>query len=298
MPLAELEHHVVEINGSRVSFSVTGEGRPLVLLHGWAGFWERFLSLFTPDLGFRIYGFDMPGWTPAAELAGQNPLCAFADAVRSTFGVIGIEDKAHVMGNSVGALTALLLADRHPHAVDRLILASPPVALLRRGLKRWLLKHLGGAMVTSPLALGIAERTHKSRWYNYWLARWATFYRYDPVFFETVIMPSALACDEQTSLRQTLSLLEIDALALVQRIQHTTAVITGDRDPLVPPHAARAMVELLPAGELLVIPHAKHGIMVEQAHEFRDLVVSFLHGYPHISPANVPTNEVGIPGLT
>src|SRR5687767_9414999 len=79
--IAELEHHVVDIDGSRISFTVTGSGRPLVLLHGWAGFWKPFISLFAADLGVKVYGFDMPGWCPAPELAAEHPLCAWADTV-------------------------------------------------------------------------------------------------------------------------------------------------------------------------------------------------------------------------
>ncbi len=298
MAAAELEHHLVEIDGSQVSFTVTGTGRPLVLLHGWAGFWRPFVSLFGGDLGVRLYAFDMPGWEPAAAQRQEHPLCAWADAVYRTLRLLGIDEKVPVMGNSMGALTAMLLADRHPDMVDRLILASPPVALFNRGPKRWLLQAFSQVMVRYPPMLRLVERTHKSRWYNVAVARWTTFYRYDPVVFEEVIMPSALACDERTSLGQTISLLDVDIRALVSRIPNPTAIITGDRDPLVPLDGARMMAELLRDGHLLVIPRAKHGIMLEQAHEFRDLVLGFLQSRTLPSPASAPPEGVPLGGLT
>lgn len=296
MPIAELEHHVVDIDGSRISYTVTGAGRPLVVLHGWAGFWKPFLSLFSADLGVKVYGFDMPGWSPAPELAAEHPLCAWADTIYRTLQLLGIEEKVPVMGNSVGALTAMLLADRHPHAVDRLILASPPIALFHQGLKSRLFQVFAGVMERYPAVLKIVEQTHKSRLYNMWVARWTTFYEYDPVFFNEVIMPSALACDERTSLNQTLSLRQIDMWSLIQRTSHTTAIITGDRDPLVPLKQARLMTDLLPNGHLFVIPRAKHGIMLEQAEEFRDLVLERMQSRATAEPASVPAEGVALSG--
>ena len=276
MSVAAPEQRTIEVGGARISYTVVGSGQPLVLLHGWAGFWKHFLGLFTEDTGIKVYAFDMPGWRPADAQQGQHALSAFADAVHAALGVLGIQGKVHVMGQSMGSISALLLADRHPEAVDRLVLASPPVALICPGPKRWLFRRLGPALVRNSLYLWITEQTHKSRWYNYWLARWTTFYRYDPWFFEHVIMPSALACDEQTSLGQTLSLLDVDVWSILERTPNPAAVIMGDRDPLIPLDMARQVADSLADGQLFVIPRAKHGIMIEQAEEFRDLAVSFL----------------------
>jgi pimeloyl-ACP methyl ester carboxylesterase len=294
--IAELEHHIIDIDGSRISFTVTGAGQPLVVLHGWAGFWKPFLSLFSDELGVKVYGFDMPGWSPAPALAGEHPLCAWADTISRTLRLLGIEDRVPVMGNSVGALTAMLLADRHPQAVDRLILASPPIALFHRGFKNRLFHTFAAVMDRFPAVLRIVEQTHKNRWYNLWVARWTTFYRFDPIFFDEVIMPSALACDERTSLNQTLSLLEIDIWSLIQRTSHPTAIITGDRDPLVPLQQARLMADLLPNARMLVIPRAKHGIMLEQAQEFRDLVLDCVRNRALATPASMPAEGVALSG--
>ncbi len=276
MSVAAPEQRTIEVGDSRVSYTVAGSGQPLVLLHGWAGFWTHFLGFFGQDTGIKVYAFDMPGWRPADAKAGEHALSAFADAVHAALGAIGLDGKVHVMGQSMGSISALLLADRHPDAVDRLVLASPPVALICPGPKRWLFRRIGPALVRNSLYLRLAEQTHKSRWYNYWLARWTTFYRYDPWFFEEVIMPSALACDEQTSLGQTLSLLDVDVWSLLERTPNPTAVITGDRDPLIPLRMARQVADSLVDGHLFVIPRAKHGIMIEQAEEFRDIALGFL----------------------
>jgi pimeloyl-ACP methyl ester carboxylesterase len=296
--VAELEHHLVDIDGSQVSFTVTGAGRPLVVLHGWAGFWQPFLSLFSAELGVKVYGFDMPGWRPSPRLAAEHPLCAWGDMVCRTLEHLGIDEKVAVMGNSVGALSAMLLADRHPQAVDRLLLASPPIALFHRGFKNRLFRTFAGVMDRYPPVLRLVEQTHKNRWYNLWVARWTTFYRFDPVFFDEVIMPSALACDERTSLNQTLSLLEIDFWELIQRTSHPAAIITGDRDPLVPLNQARLMAGLLPDGHLFVLPRAKHGIMLEQAPEFRDIVLDILKRRSLASPAELVPEGMALSGLT
>ena len=276
MSMAPPERRTVEIDGSRVSYTVVGSGEPLVLLHGWAGFWEHMLSLFPREAGYKLYAFDMPGWCPSGTVNGQNALESFSEAVYQAVKALGIGNKVHVMGQSMGALSALILADRHPDLAERLILASPPLTLLHQGPGRWLLYRVGSAVLQYPPLLAVAERTHKSRWYNYWLARYVSFYRYDPSFFEQVIMPSALACDEKTSIHQTVSLLDIDFWSIIGRIPHKSAILTGDRDPLVPVTMAREMVGRFRDGHLFVIPRAKHAIMIENALEFCDITLSFL----------------------
>lgn len=276
MSVTGLERRIIEVDGSRVSYTVSGQGKPLVLIHGWAGFWEHIMSMINPETGFQFYAFDMPGWHHADALNGNNTLETFDTALYQALKALGLGHKVHLMGQSMGAISALLFADRHPDLTDRLVLASPPFSLLRRGANRRILRWGLKAMLQYRPLLSVAKRTHKSRWYNYWMTRYGAFYRYDPWFFEQVIMPSALVCDEKTSLSHTVSMLDIDAWSMARRIPNRTAIIVGDRDPVVTVKAARSAVRLFRDGHLFVIPQAKHAIMMEKAAEFCAITFDFL----------------------
>ena len=114
MVTPQLERRTVDVGASTLSYTVCGEGEPLILIHGWAGFWEHILSVIQTTRGFRLYAFDMPGWQRAEALRGGNTLEAFNAALAEAVDQLAIEGTIHLMGQSMGAVSALLFADRFP----------------------------------------------------------------------------------------------------------------------------------------------------------------------------------------
>ncbi|MFN8475721.1 MAG: alpha/beta hydrolase [Anaerolineae bacterium] len=280
MSSTDLQRRTVDVGASTLSYSVCGEGQPLVLIHGWAGFWEHILSVIQTTPGFRLYAFDMPGWQHAEALRGGNSLETFNLALAEALDALSIEGPVHPMGQSMGAVSALLFADRFPQRVGKLVLVSPPFSLLRDGPNRRLLRWgIRTALDNRPI-LSIMSRAHKTRWYNYWITRQTAFYEYDPWFFEEVILPSARVCDEETSLSHTLSMFDIDVWSMVRRVAHPTAIIVGDRDPVISVNEARMAAQLFQRGELFVIQRAKHAIMMERAVELCEATFHFLSDAP------------------
>ena len=189
---------------------------------------------------------------------------------------LDLDRPVHLMGQSMGAISALLFADRHPEMTAGLVLASPPFSLLRRTPHKRLLRWgLARALQVPPL-MSVMAATHKTRWYNYWMTRTTAFYRFDPWFFEQVILPSAQVCDERTSLSHTLSMLDIDPWRLAPRIPAPTAIIIGDCDPVISVRTAREAVRLFPQGRLFILHKAKHAIMMERAADLCDVTFRFL----------------------
>ena len=112
----------VEANGMTVGYDVHGEGPPLILLHGAASSgredWAAQVPLFSKT--FTLYIPDARGHATTAwdvrrgfslELLVED-LEAFADA-------LGL-DTFDLAGFSMGAMTALAFATRHPGRLRRL----------------------------------------------------------------------------------------------------------------------------------------------------------------------------------
>ena len=280
MSSTEMQRQTVVVGDSTLSYTVCGEGQALVLIHGWAGFWEHILSVIQTTHGFRLYAFDMPGWQHSEALHNSNTLEAFNVALAEAVDELAIEGPIHLMGQSMGAVSALLFADRYPQRVGKLVLVSPPFSLLRDSPNRRLLRWgIRTTLEHRPL-LSIISRAHKTRWYNYWITRQTAFYEYNPWFFEEVILPSARVCDEETSLSHTLSMFDIDVWSMAQRIAHPTAIIIGDHDPVISVSEARMAARLFRHGELFVIQRAKHAIMMERAVELCETTFHFLSDTP------------------
>jgi 2-hydroxy-6-oxonona-2,4-dienedioate hydrolase len=104
-----------------------GEGEVVVLLHGsgagassWANFGGN-LDAFV-NAGFRTLLVDLPGWSKSdpivVETGARNVINAAA--VKGVLDHLGI-DKAHLVGNSMGGMTALQFAVSYPLRVTKLV---------------------------------------------------------------------------------------------------------------------------------------------------------------------------------
>jgi len=114
----------LELTGGRVWTDEQGQGEPLVLIHGGAVD-GRFFEHNVPFLAerFRVITVDLWGHGRSPDRDGPFSLDSFAEDVAEVI-ERQAAGRAHVLGHSIGAAVALILALRRPDVVDRLILAS------------------------------------------------------------------------------------------------------------------------------------------------------------------------------
>jgi pimeloyl-ACP methyl ester carboxylesterase len=117
----------VEIDGNRIHYVETGEGRPIVFLHGLGAqlchFSGPLFGEFGP--GYRLIALDRPGSGYSRRVRGASGgLSEQARVVRRFIGELGLE-KPLVVGHSLGGAIALTLAVEHPDAISGIALLSP-----------------------------------------------------------------------------------------------------------------------------------------------------------------------------
>ena len=108
----------VLIRGARLALRVTGEGAPMLLLHGGPGV-PDYLESLAAMLPGRVFRFEQRG-CGASEDTENNDIAALLhdmEALREHWGV----DRWVVAGHSWGAALALLYALDHPERVSRLL---------------------------------------------------------------------------------------------------------------------------------------------------------------------------------
>jgi pimeloyl-ACP methyl ester carboxylesterase len=95
-----------------LSFTRSGAGEPLLLLHGW-GSSRRDFAAVLPALAerFDVLNVDLPGAGRSRHLDVRPTVAAITDAVERTLDAQDV-GRVHVLGNSLGARVALELARR------------------------------------------------------------------------------------------------------------------------------------------------------------------------------------------
>jgi pimeloyl-ACP methyl ester carboxylesterase len=110
-----------------IEYEVTGEGRPVVLLHGFpdSGRLWRHQVRTLADAGFKVIVPDMRGYGASdkpGDVAAYNMLFLVSD-VGAVLEHAGVE-RAHVVGHDWGAAVAWVLASVAPERVDHLVALS------------------------------------------------------------------------------------------------------------------------------------------------------------------------------
>ena len=117
----------VDVNGVGIEYQVTGQGRPVVLLHGFPDsgrLWRHQVTALAAA-GFRVIVPDLRGYglsdKPSEVEAYSLPL--LAGDVMAVLADAGAE-RAHVVGHDWGAALAWAIASLAPGTVDHLAVLS------------------------------------------------------------------------------------------------------------------------------------------------------------------------------
>ena len=98
-----MEHMTVRANGADFHVARTGQGAPLLLLHGWPEFWLTWEPV-TARLADRhtLIAPDLRGFGDSAKPDGPWGADAHADDMLALLDALGIENRIGVVGHDVG----------------------------------------------------------------------------------------------------------------------------------------------------------------------------------------------------
>jgi len=124
MAAAQAVGHRVEINGMQLYYEVSGQGDPLIVLHG-AYMNIPSMGAIIPKLAqtHKVYALEFQGHGRTTDIDRPITYQNLADDVAVFMDSMGVP-KADVFGYSMGAQAGLQFAIRHPVRVNRLIAAS------------------------------------------------------------------------------------------------------------------------------------------------------------------------------
>lgn len=243
----------MELGGLRTYYEVTGEGDPVVLLHGalsGAAAWGAQVAPLVAA-GYRV-------WTPERRGHGRTPDAPgefsyekmAAETIAFLDSVVG--EPAHVVGWSDGAVVGALVALQRPELIRRLVLIGQ--FFQRAGMVEDSLADELIRLRDSPpemLRAGYAEFSPDGADH------------FDVVFAKTVDM---LAREPEIAFED------------LARITAPTLVLQGDRDEVRLDHSTR-VVGAIEGARLAVLP-GTHALPVESPGLVNPLLIDFLGGGP------------------
>src|SRR3954462_2869019 len=119
-----------DVNGLHMYYEVQGEGSPPVVLHGGMLSIDLNFADLIPELvgRHRVIGVELQGHGRAGDIDQEITPAALAGDVVALLDHLGI-DRAHVLGHSMGAATAIEMAVSHPDRVRSIVPVSASVRM-------------------------------------------------------------------------------------------------------------------------------------------------------------------------
>ena len=247
---------------------VTGQGDPLVMLHGWGmhgGIWSDTAAQLAQH--FQVHCVDLPGHGASA------PIAAFTlDSVVEQLAAQFVQPIT-VCCWSLGGQIALHWAKCEPEKLKRLVLVTSTPCFAERddwpfGIPQHILLQFAADLEKNRTAtlrrfLGLQVRGSEGERELLANLRESLFSRGEP---------------DLDSLRGGLEILrDSDLRNVLPQIKQPTLVIAGERDKLSPPEVSIYLAQTLPNARAVEIEGAAHAPFMSHREEFVGHVMSFLN---------------------
>ncbi|MCU0511494.1 MAG: alpha/beta hydrolase [Anaerolineae bacterium] len=249
--MSEIPVTFITVQGLNVAQAISGQGPPLLLLHGWGAS----LKLVWPlaerlaRAGYRVYALDLPGFGASDPPPAPWTVYDYAAFVTAYLDAHGLP-QVHLFGHSFGGRLGIILGAQQPQRLQKLVLAGSagvrapaplPVRLRLAGYKA-----LRDALHRAGLR-ALAERLRAA--YNA---------RYGSTDFQqaTGVMRATFV-----------NVVNEDLLPLAARVQRPTLLFWGDQDTDTPLWQGQRLEQTIPDAGLIVQAGAGHYSYLERVDE-------------------------------
>lgn len=247
----------IELEGLRVRMEVTGEGRPLILMHGWGCDHTTVRSIaVTAAQTHTVYNMDFPGFGGSQEPAEVWGVELYTRLIEDLVRKEGLE-RPVLIGHSFGGRVSILYASRNE--VDKVVLVDAAGIKPKRSLKYY---------------LKVYSFKAGKRFWELLLGKEKAQERVDRMRAKRGSSDYAGA---SPMMRRILSkVVNEDLTDRLPLISAPTLLIWGENDTATPIADAKKMSRLIPGSGLVSFPGCGHYSFLDNPIQFRAVLSSFL----------------------
>jgi len=258
----------VEVGGTDVHYVEAGDGPALLFLHGFGSCGEAWFQQFDAfSSRFRVVAYDSVNHGHSSPSPPGDPEPDRADELDGFLAAVGI-DEPILAGNSMGALTILRWATRHPARARALIPSGMGISpddeqgATPAATRRAMFAPVADEVVFLPAEGGFTEGFPSARAVQY--DRYVRL-RSTATRIEAARHPRRFTMHDPT--REELA-------ERVKSIVSPMQIIVGEHDWLRT--AAHHLRHLVPGSRLAEVPGAPHNVYYEAAEAYNKIVAEFL----------------------
>ncbi len=247
------------IHGIRIHYEISGEGSPVLVLHGWGATLEAVQPIINAvvSLGMRAVALEFPGFGESGDPPRPFSVAEYAAVTKAFMQELALE-KPDVVCHSFGGRVTIYLAGEEPSLFSRLVLIDAAGIRPRRGLRYYI----------RTLTYKAGKQLAKMQWF-------------DRISHFSEKRANAGSADYRAlktdTMRATfIKVVNQDLSARLPRIANPTLIIWGSEDTSTPLYMAKRMEKEIPDAGLVVLEGAGHFSYADQYATFCAVLRAFL----------------------
>lgn len=260
-----MKEEKILINGLEVNYKIAGQGQPILILHGWGGSSDSWLSVqgILANQGYKVTCPDFPGFGKSKTPFEPWDAGDYLKWLNNFIDTLDFK-KIFLLAHSFGGRIGIKFSAKYPEKLKGLILSNSagikhPPSLHQRIF--WLLAKIGNLLFSQRPLIRFRERA-RNVLYN--LAQRKDYLEAEGTMKETI--KKILADDSTSDLSQ---------------IKTPTLIIWGQKDRMVPLKDAYIIKEKIPNSKLIILPKVGHSPHLEVPEKLSEIIIQFLSNIQH-----------------
>jgi pimeloyl-ACP methyl ester carboxylesterase len=234
----------ITVNGFKTNYQVFGEGKPLLILHGWGSNSERWqiVAELISQKGFKVIVPDLPGFGKSDALPHPWNLNKYVAWTEQFIKELNLNEY-YLLGHSFGGALASKIAVKHAQDIKKLFLVSAACIRKKTTKKSFLAK------ISKIIKL-------------FYFLPYYNFFR--KAVYKFIIRKSDYVYVEGIMKETYLNMVSEDLSLHLSFIKIPTVVIWGDKDSSTPIEDGHVIAKQIKNSKIVVIPEAGHDLNKKQ----------------------------------